>query len=79
MLVASLVEISSTVGPIYRKNTGQYMYVTHVKASKTIPVTGCGGLKCEMLRIPHCLDNRLIDSGKVFSPTHTSIGRIRSI
>jgi hypothetical protein len=27
---------------------------------KAIPVTGLGGLQgCEMLRIPHCLDNRL--------------------
>jgi hypothetical protein len=25
---------------------------------------------CEMLRISHCLDNRLIDGGKVVSPTH---------
>jgi hypothetical protein len=24
-----------------------------------------------MLRIPHCLDNRLIDGGKVVSPIHT--------
>jgi hypothetical protein len=24
-----------------------------------------------MLRIPHCLDNRLIDGGKVVSLTHT--------
>jgi hypothetical protein len=23
-----------------------------------------------MLRIPHCLDNRLIDGGKFLSPTH---------
>jgi hypothetical protein len=29
---------------------------------------GCEG--CEMLRIPHCLDNRLIDGGKVVSPTN---------
>jgi hypothetical protein len=30
------------------------------KKSKAIPVTGRGGLLgCEMLRIPHCLDNRL--------------------
>jgi hypothetical protein len=29
-----------------------------VKSSKAIPVTGRGGLQgCEMLRIPHCLDN----------------------
>jgi hypothetical protein len=25
---------------------------------------------CEMLRIPHCLDSRLTDGGKVVSPTH---------
>jgi hypothetical protein len=34
--------------------------------SKTIPVTGRGGLYgCEMLRIPHSLDNRLTDGGKI--------------
>jgi hypothetical protein len=39
--------------------------------SKGIPVTGRGGLQsCEMLRISHCLDNRLTDGGKVVSPTH---------
>jgi hypothetical protein len=39
--------------------------------SKVIPVTGLGGLEgCEMLRIPHCVDNRLIDSGKAVSLTH---------
>jgi hypothetical protein len=33
------------------------------------PVAGLGGLLgCEMLRIPHCLDSRLTDGGKV-SPT----------
>jgi hypothetical protein len=31
-------------------------------------ITGRGGLKaCEMLRIPHCLDSRLTDGGKVGS------------
>jgi hypothetical protein len=25
---------------------------------------------CEMLRIPHCLDNRLTDGGKVVSPMY---------
>jgi hypothetical protein len=41
-----------------------------VKYSKTITVTGLGGLwGCEMLRIPHCLDNRLTDGDKVVSPT----------
>jgi hypothetical protein len=34
-------------------------------------VTCLGGLQgCEMLRIPHCLDNRLTDGGKVVSPMH---------
>jgi hypothetical protein len=36
-----------------------------------VPVTGLGGLYgCEMLRIPHCLDNRPTDGGKVLSLTH---------
>jgi hypothetical protein len=39
--------------------------------SKAIPVAGRGGLQgCKMLRIPHCLDNRLTNGGKVVSPTH---------
>jgi hypothetical protein len=29
-----------------------------------------------MLRIPHCLDNRLADGGKSVSPTFTSVARI---
>jgi hypothetical protein len=38
---------------------------------KAIPVRGRGSLEgCPMLRIPHCLDNRLVDGGKVVSPTH---------
>jgi hypothetical protein len=41
------------------------------KKKKAITVTGRGGLYgCEMLRIPHCQDNRLTDGGKVVSPTH---------
>jgi hypothetical protein len=39
--------------------------------SKSIPLTGPGVVfGCEMLRIPHCLDNRLTDGGKVVSLTH---------
>jgi hypothetical protein len=47
-------------------------FYTKVKVeSKAIPVTGRGGLYgCEMLRIPHCLDNRLLDGGNIVSPTH---------
>jgi hypothetical protein len=38
------------------------------KKSKAIPITDLGGLQgCEILRIPHCLDNRLTDGGKVVS------------
>jgi hypothetical protein len=33
-----------------------------------MPVRGLQG--CEMLRILHCLNSRLIDGGKVVSPTH---------
>jgi hypothetical protein len=41
------------------------------KIGKVIPVLGLTGLKgCEMLRIPHCVDNRLTDDGKVVSLTH---------
>jgi hypothetical protein len=43
--------------------------------AKAIPVTCRGGLWCcQMLKIPHCLDSRLTDGGKVVSPTH----RLRS-
>jgi hypothetical protein len=41
------------------------------KKSKAIPVTGRGDLwGCGMLRIPQCLDNQIMDGGKVVSPTH---------
>jgi hypothetical protein len=41
------------------------------RKSKAIPVTGLGDIQgCEMLRIPHCLDNRLTDGSKVVSPMH---------
>jgi hypothetical protein len=41
------------------------------KKSKAIPVTGRGDLwGCEMLSIPHYLDNGLRDGGKVVSPKH---------
>jgi hypothetical protein len=39
--------------------------------SKDIPLAGHGSLYgYEMLRIPHCLDNRLTDGGKIVSLTH---------
>jgi hypothetical protein len=45
--------------------------VRSVSKSKAIPVTGRGGLwGCEMLMIPHYLDNRLADGSKVVDLTH---------
>jgi hypothetical protein len=42
----------------------------HQSKSKAIPVAGRGGLwGPEVLRIPHCLDNRLTDGGKFVRPT----------
>jgi hypothetical protein len=41
------------------------------KKDKTISVTGRGGSKVfETSRLPHFLDNRLIDGGEVVSLTH---------
>jgi hypothetical protein len=40
----------------------------HKKKGKVIPVTGREGRSdCEMLRLPHFLDNRLTDRGEVVS------------
>jgi hypothetical protein len=39
--------------------------------SKGICITGREGIwGCELLRIPHCLDNRFTDGGKIISLTH---------
>jgi hypothetical protein len=41
-----------------------------INVSKSIPVTDRGGPQgCETSRLPHYLDNRLTDGGKVASPT----------
>jgi hypothetical protein len=43
----------------------RYEQHLHIR-SEAIPVAGRGGLQgCEMLRIPHCLDNQLTDGGEV--------------
>jgi hypothetical protein len=48
--------------------SSSYEYFT--SESKDIPGTGRGGLYgCEMLRIQHCLDNRLTDGDKFDSLT----------
>jgi hypothetical protein len=50
------------------------MVYEYKSKSKAIPVTGRGGLQgCEMLRIPHSLENLLTDGGKVVSQ---HIGRV---
>jgi hypothetical protein len=44
------------------------MLRSHLRVKKAITVTGRGGSQsCEMLRIPHCVDNRILDGGKVVS------------
>jgi hypothetical protein len=49
----------------------QYVLLDKVKKGKAIPVTGHGDPEgCETLRVPHFLDNRLTDGGKVVSLTH---------
>jgi hypothetical protein len=51
---------------------GENVTVTPSKVSKSkdIPVPGRGGpYGCERLSFPHYLDKRLIDGGKVVSPT----------
>jgi hypothetical protein len=46
-------------------------YSVRITKSKAIPIIGRGGLwGCEVLRISHCLGNRLTDGGKVVSPTY---------
>jgi hypothetical protein len=48
----------------------RYEHLLQIKRSKAIPVIVGGGLSgCEMLRIPHCLNNRLTDGGEVVSFT----------
>jgi hypothetical protein len=56
------------------------VYLGVMTLKKSIPVTGRGGLQvCETLRIPHYLDIRLIDGGKVVSPTHRPRSTPRNI
>jgi hypothetical protein len=48
--------------------------LTEMCKCKASHATGSGGLYgCEMSRIPHCLDSRLKDGGKVVSPTHPAL------
>jgi hypothetical protein len=58
-----------SVTPWRRMLPVRYEHRLDIK-SEAIPVTGRGFLQgCEMLRAPHCLDNRLTDGDKVASLT----------
>jgi hypothetical protein len=55
---------------IFREKDYRYIELRQENKSKVIPITGRGGLQgSEMLRMPHCLDSRLTDGGKVVSTT----------
>jgi hypothetical protein len=45
-------------------NQNIVFWLHFIVKKKAVPETGREGLQdCEMLRIPHCLDNRLTDGG----------------
>jgi hypothetical protein len=47
--------------------------------SKAIPVTGLGGLcGCEMLRVPHCLDNRLTVNCEILATCSSTYSPVRT-
>jgi hypothetical protein len=55
----------------YSLRTYIYCKLLCKRKSKAIPVTGSGGLYgCEMIRMPHCLDNRFTDGGdcQIYAP-----------
>jgi hypothetical protein len=56
---------------IFRQRKVKVKLTLQVIEGKAIPVTGRGGLQgCEMVRISHCLHNRLTDGGKAASLMH---------
>jgi hypothetical protein len=69
-----IVDISEGRVPVnLNKRTGFYTFscTNFYKEKYAFPVTSRGGLfGSEKLKISHCLDNRLIDGGKVVSPTY---------
>jgi hypothetical protein len=55
--------------PISQCHNGEQLKQKIPLKTKVIPVTGLGGLQdCGMLKLPHCLDNRLTDGGKGCQP-----------
>jgi hypothetical protein len=66
-VVFNIFFVSETPGyNFFPKVVGVYF-----KFKKAILIISCGGLYgYKMLMIPHFIDNRLTDGGKVVSPTH---------
>jgi hypothetical protein len=65
----SPVDLLSHINPLVSASIGgRSPFLGKTSKSKVIPVTGRGGLyDCEMLSIPHCVDNRLTDGDNVAS------------
>jgi hypothetical protein len=62
------VEYTFRSGFVSASITASFIRELPVSYPRNRPLGGLYG--CEMLRIPHCLDNRLTDGGKIISPTH---------
>jgi uncharacterized UBP type Zn finger protein len=58
-------EIVSEVAPSYKTVLKKYEKKVKLSQQQAMDEQGC-----EMLRIPHCLDNQLTDGGNIVSPTH---------
>jgi hypothetical protein len=71
-VLSCLLRAKFLTGPAGPSHKGSPNTVTEkLSKSKAISVTGSGSLYgCKILRIPHCLDSRLTDGGKIVSPTH---------
>jgi hypothetical protein len=68
ILMPTVVSATQAFAALRNDDKGEGLRCKNVK----LPLlTGLGGLQSyEMLRIPHCLDHRLTDGGKVVVPTH---------
>jgi hypothetical protein len=68
--VLSLFVVSTCQHPINPVTKSRSTITSHANPSKAIPVTGRAGLQgYETSRLPHYLDSRLTDGGKVVSLT----------
>jgi hypothetical protein len=70
-----------TVKKVTNVSLLRYSILQHSEAqkSKAIPVTGSGGLQgCEMLEIPHCLDNRLTVNCEILATCSSTYSPVRT-